>query len=237
MNFAVILSGGVGTRMRSDGFPKQYMEVNNKPVLIYAVEPFDRCREIDSIVIVASVKWHKQIKKWLEQFGISKPVHLIVNGANRQESVYNGLLACAEHSKSEDDKVLIHEAVRPLVTGRIIRDCISTLNRYDSCLPVVPIHDTTYSSDNGIEIGGMVNRDKLCCGQAPESFHLGKYLRMLESMTSEERSCIRGCCELSLLKGDTVGMVIGDPNNFKLTRPQDLTLFKAHLLAKTWEEE
>lgn len=237
MNFVVMLSGGVGTRMRSDGFPKQYMEVDGKPVLIYALEPFDRCREIHSIVIVASVKWHKQIRKWLEQFGISKPVQLVVNGDSRQESVYNGMQACAERSESPEDKVLIHEAVRPLVTGKIIRDCISTLNRYDSCLPVVPIHDAAYSSDNGIEITAAVDRDRLCCGQAPEGFRLHKYLQMMETMTPEERSRIRGCCELSLMKGDTVGMVIGDPNNFKLTRPQDLTLFKAHLLARTWETE
>lgn len=230
MNFAVILSGGVGTRMRSDGFPKQYLSVREKPVLLYALEPFAACEQIDAIVIVASPVWYKQISSWLTQYGIEKQVIFAENGATRQDSVIRGIQACVDaHGTRPEDKLLVHEAVRPLVTQRIIRDCLDALERYDSCVPVIPVHDTTYSTDDGVVLSGMVNRDKLCCGQCPEGFRLEKYMGWMASMTPEERSRIRGCSELPMLRGETVGLVIGDHSNFKLTRPDDLALFEAHL--------
>lgn len=238
MNFAVMLSGGVGTRMRSDGFPKQYLEVEGKPVIMYALEPFLACEDIDEIVIVASPVWKERIMEWLKVYNVAKPVSVVQNGNTRQESLMNGLLACAGKCQLKpQDKVLIHEAVRPLVNARIIRDCIAALDKYDSCLPVVPIHDSTYVSYDKITASEMIDRDKIFCGQAPEGFRLKMYLELNQNSSSVELATIRGSSELSLIKGHTVGLIEGDPNNFKLTRPSDLQLFKAHLIARTLQEE
>lgn len=233
MNYAVILSGGVGTRMRSDGFPKQYLNVRGKPVLIYALEPFQACEDVDAMVIVASPLWYKQIEKWLRQYGITKTVIFAENGASRQDSVMQGIHAAVERfGLRAEDKVLIHEAVRPLVTTKLICDCVDALERHDSCLPVIPIHDATYSTADGLVANGTVDRDTLCCGQCPEGFRTEKYLAWMESVTPEQRQKIRGCSELPLLLGQTVGLVIGDHSNFKLTRPDDLALFEAHLVLR-----
>ena len=238
MNYAVILSGGIGTRMRSDGFPKQYLEVDGKPILMYALEPFLTCERIDKIVIVAHEVWEEKIYAWLKDYNVTKPVAVVRNGQTRQDSLTNGLLACAENGEpGPEDKVLVHEAVRPMVSRRIIDDCLDALDKYDSCLPVIPVHDTTYLSSDMQTAEGVIDRDKLACGQAPEGFNLKKYLDMNRQTPPEELATIRGSAELSLRNGRTVGLVMGDPCNFKLTRPGDLELFKAYVMARKLYEE
>lgn len=237
MNYAIILSGGIGTRMRSDGFPKQYLMVNEKPVLLYALEPFAACRQIDRIVIVANDAWKEQIQQWVKDAGIEKPVDIAPNGDCRQASILNGLLACAAYkAPTAEDKVLIHDGVRPLVTVKLIEDCLDVLQRYDCCLPAVPIFDSTYTTQDHATVFGPFNRDKLVCGQTPEGFELKSYLELNQACTPEELEKLRGSVELPLQHGLTIGLVQGDHNNFKLTRPDDLKLFKAHLAARAMEE-
>lgn len=238
MNYAIILSGGTGTRMREDGFPKQYLIVRGKPVIMYAIEPFISSEEIDEIIIVAQDVWQDQISEWLRAYNVTKPIRMTSGGNTRQASVLQGLLACtANHAPGPTDKVLIHEAARPLVSSRMIHDCICALDQYDSCLPVIPSNDSMFISDDRITVSDLIDRDKLFCGQAPEGFHLQMYLDLNTSCPEHELDSIRGGSVLSFIKGHTVGLIEGDPCNFKLTRPQDLMLFEAHLTAQTMQKE
>lgn len=234
MNYAIILSGGVGTRMRSDGYPKQYLEVGGKPILLYALEPFVACPDIDEIVIVADPVWQDPIREWVQNAGIEKPVTLTGNGNTRQESILNGLLHCASrHPIDARDNVLIHEAVRPLVTRKIVEDCVQALKDHECALPVIPVHDTMYVSYDKKMVARMANRDELFCGQAPEGFRLKTYLELNQSCTQDELASIRGSSELLYRKGHSIAFIDGDPINFKLTRPGDLELFKAYLALRT----
>ena len=120
MNYAIVLSGGIGSRMNNIDIPKQYIKVNDKPIIMNTLEQFEKSNEIDKIVIVAASEWELYIKDICKKYGVSKLSDIVINGETRQKSIYNGLKKCVEDSNSVDDKVIIHDAVRPIVTVELI---------------------------------------------------------------------------------------------------------------------
>lgn len=225
MNYAIILSGGIGARMNTNGFPKQYISVNNKPIIVYTLEKFEINNHIDSIIIVAAKEWQGEIKKWCEQYKILKFVRFALPGETRQESVLHGLEACGDCS--EDDNVIIHDSVRPLVNDSIITNCINALNTYDGSMPAVPVNDTVYLSDNGTDISSLIDRSKLFAGQSPEAYKLKKYYEINKIASKEELNKTRGSSELAFNHGLKVKIIQGDYGNFKITTPTDLQRFKS----------
>lgn len=232
MNYAIILSGGIGTRMRSDGFPKQYIEINHKPILIYTLEKFENNLEIDKIIVVAAEQWENKIKEWSDKYGISKLYSIASPGETRQESIFNGLKACMEINGEVDDMVIIHDAVRPLVSDHLISSCISALNEYDGCLPVLPVNDTIYQSTSGNAITQLLKRETLFAGQAPEAFRLREYYEINADATKEELARTRGTSEIAYKHGMNICLIEGDDMNFKLTTPADLNRFRVLINAQ-----
>ena len=229
MNYAVILSGGVGSRMRQDGFPKQYIEIYGKPILIYTLERFNNNALVDKIIIVAAEQWREKIFEWIDIYGINKFVEIANAGNTRQESILNGLEVCAKYSVESSDNVIIHDAVRPLLSDLLISKCLSALKNSEGCMPVLPINDTVYHSLNGNEITNLLDRKTLFAGQAPEAFHLHRYLEINRFATKTELANIRGSSEIAYKNGLDVTLIAGEEMNFKLTTPVDLERFKAIL--------
>ena len=229
MNYAVILSGGVGSRMRQDGFPKQYIEIYGKPILIYTLERFNNNALVDKIIIVAAEQWREKIFEWIDIYGINKFVEIANAGNTRQESILNGLEVCAKYSVESSDNVIIHYAVRPLLSDLLISKCLSALKNSEGCMPVLPINDTVYQSLNGNEITNLLDRKTLFAGQAPEAFHLHRYLEINRFATKTELANIRGSSEIAYKNGLDVTLIAGEEMNFKLTTPVDLERFKAIL--------
>lgn len=230
MNIALILAGGVGSRLRSDGFPKQYIEIEGKPVLIYTLEKFQVCRDVDKIVVVANEQWKADILSWAEKFGISKLCDIAEPGETRQDSVFNGLLACEPYQESPEDIVLIHDAARPLVTPELISACTEAGKTSDGCVPVIPMKDTVYYSIDGKSVTNLTDRSTLFCGQSPEAFNLQKYLQLNKETPVEQLKLIRGCCELAYQNGFNLCMVSGEETNFKLTTMADLERLRSILM-------
>mgnify|MGYP000020656629 CR=1 FL=1 len=226
MNYAIILSGGIGSRMNNIDIPKQYIKVNGKPIIIYTLEKFENSDEIDKIIIVAANDWKIYIEDICKTYGISKLSDVVINGETRQESIYNGLKKCVEDSNSVDDKVIIHDAVRPMVTAKLIEECLKNVGEYDGCMPVLPLSDTIYYSDNGEEITNLMDRSKLYAGQAPEAFDLYKYYVINKNTSKEELNKIKGTSELAYKKGLNVKLIAGEDTNFKITTRVDLTRFE-----------
>lgn len=158
MNYAIILSGGIGSRMKTEGFPKQYIEVANKPILIYTLEVFENCSDVDKIVIVAADQWKEAIIHWLEEYRITKVVNIALPGSSRQESILSGLEACMCDSENDDYCVIIHDAVRPCVSEELIRNCLQACNEHEGCMPVIPVTDTVYQSMDGKSIFSLLDR-------------------------------------------------------------------------------
>ena len=225
MNYAIILSGGIGTRMQMGDFPKQYLEVEKKPILLYTLEQFQKSSAVEKIVIVAADAWREKIRGWMEEDGITKFLAFADAGDMRQESIHNGLTVCVEDSVSENDGVIIHDGVRPLVSEQLIGDCLAALADHEGCMPVLPMKDTIYQSSDGTKIDHLLERSTLFAGQAPEAFQLHPYAKINREASEEELSLTRGTSEIAYRHGMDVAMIPGDERNFKITTRSDLERF------------
>lgn len=222
MNIAIILSGGIGSRMKVN-IPKQYLMANDRPVISYCLETFVSHPYIDRIVIVAAKEWHSLIKKEMAKFS-AKDIIFAEPGKTRQLSIFNGLNSINE--RGENDIVIIHDAARPFVTYELISDCLQACNsNFDGCMPVIPVKDTIYQSTDMECITGLLNRNTLIAGQTPEAFKLNKYIKIHKEMSLDELLRINGSSEIAYKMGLTIKLVPGDPRNFKITDNSDLERF------------
>ncbi|MBQ9277255.1 MAG: 2-C-methyl-D-erythritol 4-phosphate cytidylyltransferase [Lachnospiraceae bacterium] len=234
MNIALVLSGGTGTRLGSD-IPKQYIKVNNKMIISYCLETLINNDNIDYIQIVADKAWHGEIEQELANSkfkGFSNP------GANRQLSIYNGLTDISKYA-DDDSYVLIHDAARPLLKDELINTCLKSVKGdknnmpmedgashiYDGVLPVLPMKDTVYMSEDGKSISSLLDRSKIYAGQAPELFHLGKYYEANKALLPDKIFAINGSTEPAIMAGMNIAMIPGDEGNFKITTKADLDRF------------
>lgn len=223
MNIALILSGGIGTRMGVD-IPKQYLMVNGRPIISYAVDAFAKREDIDMIVVVIAEQW----KAFFNQYNntISQPLFFAEPGATRQHSIYNGLKIARDNGAKETDVVIVHDGARPLVTDAIIDECINGCKDYDGVLPVIRVKDTIYLSEDGTEIKSLLKREQLYAGQAPESFRFGPYIKLHDEASYEAISTINGSTEIAYKGGLHIKITKGDDMNFKITTPEDLKAFE-----------
>lgn len=226
MNIAIILSGGVGSRMGLD-IPKQYVNVNNRPIISYCLETFLENKQTDAIVIGVADEWKEYVEKHVKDLKTSKPVFYAIPGETRQYSIYNALKIVRENGFKDNSLVIIHDAARPLVSQELINSCYDTCRNADGAMPVIPVKDTTYYSEDGKTIANLLDRSKLWAGQAPEAFVFGKYFEVHEKMSREELLKINGSTEIAFKNGLQVEMVKGDPMNFKITTPEDLSNFES----------
>ncbi len=224
MNTAVILAGGVGSRMGVDR-PKQYLVVENKPIIVYCLEIFEKHSNIDKIVIVVSDEWKDYVIENVEKYNISKVCGYAPAGRTRQHSIYNGLKSTEENA-SDTDVVIIHDAARPLVSDKIIDDCIVGAVEDDGAMPVISVKDTIYQSKDGKSIDKLLKRSELFAGQAPESFDFKKYLDIHNSVSDDEIAATAGSSEIAYRHGMKVRLVEGSERNFKITTIEDLETFE-----------
>lgn len=230
MKIGVILSGGTGTRVGSN-IPKQYIEVNGKPIISYCMEQIFEAT--DKVIIVASKEWEDYILAAIQNMTIEpwckdKFAGFAGPGENRQLSIYNALQRSKEFA-SFDDAVIIHDAARPFVTREMIERCFEKLSECDGVLPVLPMKDTVYMSENGDRITSLLDRQKLFAGQAPEAFIFGKYLSANERLLSNDILKINGSTEPAILSGMEIAMIPGDEHNYKITSAADLEKFKKEI--------
>jgi len=227
MNIALILSGGTGLRMGGD-IPKQYIEVEGNPILAYCLKTFSEDENIDKIQIVADEKWIPFIKESIEKncSNTSKFAGYSLPGENRQLSIFNGLSDIMKYASSED-KVIIHDGARPLVSKELIDAIINTLDEHEGVTPVLPVKDTVYTIDDSGKFTGTPDRSKLMAGQAPEGFRLGKYYDATKALIPEKIKVVTGSLQTALLYGMDAVSIKGEEENFKVTTPKDLDDFKA----------
>lgn len=225
MNIALILSGGTGTRLGLD-IPKQYIEINGKPIISYCIESLSVHGQIDAIQIAAEPVWHGQIKTWLPASDPGKKFRgFSVPGSNRQLSILNGLEAIRNYADASD-YVLIHDAARPLLSKKQISDCFGAVKGKDGVIPVLPMKDTVYSSTDGKRITALLDRSGIYAGQAPEVFRLGVYYAANVRLLPDRILHINGSTEPAVMAGLEVAMIPGDEGNFKITTMADLERFR-----------
>ena len=221
MNIALVLSGGIGSRLMSQ-VPKQYVTVEGMMVVTHTLKKLCNHEKIDAIHIVCENAWREPILTELHD--ASKLRGFSAPGANRQLSILRGLRDMNEYVDDED-VVFIHDAVRPCISDKMIGDTIDAIKGHDGVVPVLPLKDTVYRSEDGKHLTGLLERDKILAGQSPEAFYYGLYLSSNESLTTEEIMRISGSAEPALLAGMDIVTIPGDENNFKITTNLDLDRF------------
>lgn len=221
MNIAIILAGGTGTRIGYE-IPKQYIEVNKKPIISYCIEQFENSGVVDSIIIVCSSYWENYLDNWVGK----KFIGYAAAGNSRQESIRNGLIKAKENGAKSEDLIIIHDAARPNVSVSMIEQCISFLESYDGVMPVLKVKDTVYYSKTGKQIDSLLDRDTLYAGQSPEGFAFGKYYEANIELNSEQLALIKGSSEIAFKKGLRIALIPGDENNYKITTAIDLEKFR-----------
>ena len=221
MGYAIILSGGVGTRLGLD-IPKQYVKVKDKTVLQYVVEKIEACTLIQGYVIVAAEEWQDDILSMMDLS--EKFLGFAASGENRQLSIYHGLLELKKVAK-DHDLVLVQDAARPNTSDDLLLRCMQLDDFVDGAMPVLPMKDTVYISHTGSRVDELLNREEVFAGQAPESFRFGKYLRANERLLPDEILHINGSTEPAVRAGMNIALIEGEESNFKITTAADLERF------------
>lgn len=227
MNIPVIFAGGSGTRMNTKSRPKQFLELNGKPIIIYTLELFDNHPMIDGIVVVCLESWIPFLEKMLKKFEINKVVRIIPGGATAQESTLKGLYAAEEYAGGDKDAiVLIHDGVRPLITEETITANINKVKEVGSCITVVPATETfVVKQTDGLL--SIPNRSDCMLARAPQSFYLKDILKVhRQNMEGDNISFIDSCSMMSTY-GYKLGIVEGPVENIKITTPTDYFVFRA----------
>jgi 2-C-methyl-D-erythritol 4-phosphate cytidylyltransferase len=224
---AIIVGAGQGVRMGS-GARKQYMMLGDRPVLTHTLLAFEKCDAVEEVFLVIPVGDDLFCKKEIVgPLGPQKPITLVAGGANRQESVYNGLKAVG----GSYDLVVIHDAVRPLVRIDHITECVAIADKYGGCILALPASDTIKTVDEEDRVIVTMKRHMIRMAQTPQAFH---YNLILGAHMAAQKEGYVGTddAELVELCGEVVKVMPGDPYNIKITTPQDLKLAEAILAGK-----
>jgi len=230
MNVAIIIAGGSGVRTHQD-VPKQFLNVNNKPVIIYTLEAFNNHPDIDAIEVVCLDGWQEILKAYANQFNISKLKWVTVGGVNGQDSIRNGLLNIEKEIR-RDDVVLIHDAVRPMVSSDIISDCIVKTRQLGNATSAIPCNEAVLLTDNQLNSNEQVPRHKILRTQTPQGFSYGFLLDLHKRALKKGITNSVASCTLMIEMGEKVNFSIGSEKNFKITTTDDLEIFKALLKAE-----
>lgn len=225
-NIAVIFAGGSGLRMHTKSRPKQFLELNGKPIIIYTLELFDNHPQIDAIVVSCIKEWIPFLEKMLRKFEINKVVSIVEGGATGQDSIYNALCAAEHHACGKPALALIHDGVRPMINEQTISDNISTATRHGSCITCVPATETfvVTRSDGGMDIP---SRENSLIARAPQTFLLSDIMAAHRAAIAEGRHDFIDSCTMMSHYGKTLHTIIGPMGNIKITTPTDFFILRA----------
>lgn len=233
MNIALLTAAGVGSRMGQD-IPKQFIHVNNKPLIIYTLEAFEKHPNIDAIIVVTLPAWTDVLKAYAKQFNITKLKWVVPGGEDGQESIHNGLVELKKHC-NDDDVVVIHDGNRCMVSSEIISSNLATFKKYGDAVTAIPVVEVVFESENGDKSQTALDRDKLWRTQTPHTYTLGKLLWAHSEADKRSLKRTAATCELMALLGEDVHFSKGSEENLKITTVDDMKIFSALLNVKKEE--
>lgn len=235
-NIAIIFAGGSGARMGS-GLPKQFIEVNGKPIIIHTLEIFEEHPSIDKIYIACKEDYIPKLEKYVERYFISKIAKIVPGGATGQDSIYNALSAAAKENEP-DSIVLIHDGVRPCITSELIEDDLNCVKENGSAVTCSALFETPVISVDGKFVNEVPPRQQLFTAQAPQCFYLGEVMEAHHMMrkTNPRYEGIVDTCTLMKRFGKQVAIILGNRGNIKVTTPEDLYTFRAMIQYRETEQ-
>ncbi len=231
MNIAIIIAGGVGSRMGQD-LPKQFINVYDKPVLLYTLEGFQKHPEIDAIELVCIDGWHDIVWAYSKQFNITKLKWIVSGGATGQESIRNGVYGL-EGIANGDDNIIIHDGIRPLIDATVLSDVIDKCNKYGNGVTSMPYNEQIFviDEDDNTTTNKYIPRETLRRVSTPQAYKFdlldSKYHEAYQKGIGIHGSHYTNTMMVEL--GVKLHFAAGSDKNIKLTTKDDLEIFKAYL--------
>ena len=232
MNIAVILAGGVGSRVGA-GMPKQFVKILGKPVIVYTIEAFQKHEDIDAIEVVCVKSHIDYMKELVDTYGLSKVKWITEGGADFQGSVLNGINNLQDKC-SEDDIVLVHFGASPFVEGDIIADAVRVCKIKGNAISTTPFYLLSGVKDDDEKTTKWIDRDTIACMNSPHAFRYG-YIRDIYKRAFETgviKEVEPHTTTLMYKMGETIYFSKGSQSNIKITTKEDLDLFEGYVLMK-----
>ena len=226
MNIAMIIAGGIGARTHQD-IPKQFINVHDKPVIVYTLEAFQKHPNIDAIEVVCLEGWHDIVKAYARQFGITKLENVVNGGETGQDSIRNGLYDIATRYHDDNDIVVIHDAIRPMVSADIISDNIRVCREYGNATAVIPCTSVMLKTDDALVSEDQIPRDNLKITQTPQSYFINELIDVHKEAVKRDLEQSISSCALYVEMGKKVYLSIGSEKNIKITTSEDIEIFAA----------
>lgn len=235
MNIALLIAGGSGNRMGQD-IPKQFMHVDGCPIIIHTMKCFQRHPDIGAIAVVCLKGWETVVQSYANQFCIDKLKWIFPGGETGMESIHNGIYGLREVGCKDDDLVLIHDSVRPLLSQDIISSNIAISQAYGYAITGIKCREAILESADGFASTTSIPRDSLIRTQTPQTFKLSNIIDAHEEAKARGiTNSVASCTLLAELGGREMHIVPGSEKNIKITTVEDLEILKA--LMHTSKEE
>lgn len=237
MNIALIIAGGSGNRMGQD-IPKQFMHVDGAPIIIHTIQCFQRHPDIQQITVVCLKGWETVLQSYANQFNISKLTHIFPGGNSGMESIHNGIYGLREAGFNDEDIVLIHDAVRPLLSQDIISSNIAICKAYGYAITGIKCREAILESHDGFTTKTSIPRDTLIRTQTPQTFRLRNIINVHEKAKQKGiTDSVASCTLIAEITEDIeMHIVPGSEKNIKVTTVEDLEILKAlmHTTKDEW---
>lgn len=226
MNIGMIIAGGIGARTHQE-IPKQFINVNDKPIIVYTLEAFQHHPNIDAIEVVCLTGWHDILSAYAKQFGITKLENIVDGGETGQDSIRNGLYDIAKRYHDNNDIVVIHDAIRPMVSAEIISDNIRVCQEKGNATAVIPCTSVMLKTENAIVSEEQIPRENLKITQTPQSYYINELIEVHKEAVKKELLPSISSCALYIEMGKEVYLSMGSEKNIKITTSEDIEIFTA----------
>lgn len=236
MNIALLIAGGAGNRMGQD-IPKQFLHVDGCPIIIHTMQCFQRHPDVDVIAVVCLKGWETVLQAYANQFNITKLKWIFPGGSSGMESIHNGIYGLKEQGCDDQDLVMIHDSVRPLLSQDIISTNIAICQAYGYAITGIQCREAILESEDGFVSMTSIPRDTLIRTQTPQTFRLGNIIEVHEEAKRKGIvDSVASCTLIAEVGGREMHIVPGSEKNIKVTTVEDIEILKAlmHTSKEDW---
>lgn len=228
LNYVLIFAGGHGSRMGSPSIPKQFIEVDGRPIIVHTLQLFEGLPEIAGIQVVCIGTWIDHMRSLIDSFGLTKVLGVVPGGETSQLSIHNGLREMRDvHRLDPASLVLIHDGVRPLVSPDTVRRNIGCAEANGNAITTSPCVETVmYRGEGSLDI---LRRDRCITARAPQTFRLGEIVAYYDRSAADGITDFIDSATMVKSYGGEIHIVDGNPENIKITTPMDVCLFRGLL--------
>jgi 4-diphosphocytidyl-2-methyl-D-erithritol synthase len=232
MNTAIVIAAGVGRRT-GQCIPKQFINVLDKPIIVYTLEKFQNSKNIDNIEVVCLSGWEEVLKVYAMQYGIAKLKWIVSGGNSSQESIYIGLKNLGSICKKEDI-VVIHDGIRPMVDEEIIDSCIDICQKYGNGITALPVYEQVFKTYDEVSSREYIPRDRLKILQTPQAYKYQEIRTAYDEAFAKKIGVHISSYANTMMTelGKTLYFSKGSTKNIKITTKDDIKIFKAMLRAE-----